>query len=158
MSNTPFSFIVSTVGFIYMHIIFFLSACDDFWCELGFFSGYLGPSTNITTVLYLLILAGNSRLGSGSLLAFTAVTREFQPFSFQICTSLVPPCHDQQNILSERALSRRLKIGNSATILASGQGFQNWLTSVTWYSSYINCNICKYPYCYRYYNFCSLAF
>lgn len=48
---------------------------------IGMKSGYLGPTAaDITTVLCLLILAGNSELASASLLARRPVTQEFWPF------------------------------------------------------------------------------
>lgn len=61
------------------------------WKNHGYMRDVLGPTTNITTVLWLLFLAGNSRLCSCLPLAFTAVNQRFQPFSFQIWTEVAPP-------------------------------------------------------------------
>lgn len=57
--------------------------------------GHLGPSTNKTTALCLLLLAGNSSWTSALLLVLPAVTQWFRPFSFQIWASLVPPPRDK---------------------------------------------------------------
>lgn len=84
---------------------------------IGMKSGYLGPTADITTGLCLLILAGNSTIGSGSQLASPAVTQQFRPFSFQIWTLLVPPPRDTQNILSGRAVSRLPRCSSGVTTL-----------------------------------------